>query len=66
MASDSISSHSDRWCSGIDGVARADAVLAPIAVADPTGSVRVEVLGRGGVEEPAELLDLVGCALVAL
>jgi hypothetical protein len=31
-----------------------------------TGSVRVEVLGRGGVEEPAELLDLVGCAVVAL
>ena len=30
------------------------------------GSVRVEVFGGGGVEEPAELLELVGCAVAAL
>jgi hypothetical protein len=31
-----------------------------------SGILRVEVFGGGGVEEPAEFLDLVGCAVVAL
>jgi hypothetical protein len=47
-------------------VSGAPSFRAATADRQETGSVLVEVVGGGGVEEPSELLDLVGCVDVAL